>query len=366
MKLLRWDIMVVVLAATLAACGGGGGAIDPKTTQATASGSAPSDNVASNEGSRVEEPASRATTGNASEDSSLNEEAVEKAFASSSDGAGSGVTAGEKSASGEGTVHAFAVSRSNGSKGCGRGGNHPPLHTLVSDGITREFGVSVPPNYNRYKPYKLIVAFHWAGGNATDVYFGNSWGSKKPFFGLQEIYRDDAIYVAPQGLNHAWPNYYGGDTRFIRSMVEDLKERLCIDTNHVYATGFSYGGMMTYAIGCEMGDIFRAIAPMAGALWTPATKSDVPWCGRSPNTVAAIMFHANEDPVVPIWWGYLARDMILQKNSCSRETVPVGRNGCVLYKGCSRPTVWCEFNHGSHSPPEFSAQETKTFFDIVN
>jgi predicted esterase len=191
----------------------------------------------------------------------------------------------------------------------------------------------------------------------------------RPFFGLQEQYKKDAIYVAPDGIDRGWPNVNGRDVRFMRDMVAKLKQELCIDSGHVYATGHSYGGMMSYAIGCEMGDVFRAVAPMSGGLRTPQTNQDVPSCAPSKNKVAAIMFHGRDDGIVPISWGYQAREMYLQKNSCKRTTVPVGKNGCVMYTGCSDAVVWCEYNgayKGDHNPTGFSAQETRIFFDAIN
>jgi poly(3-hydroxybutyrate) depolymerase len=58
-----------------------------------------------------------------------------------------------------------------------------------------------------------------------------------------------------------------------------------------FATGFSFGGMMSNAIGCEMGDVVRAIAPLSGSLWSR--------CGASTNRVAAIFDHAMDDNTAP-------------------------------------------------------------------
>ena len=335
MKLIFSNILAVVLAATLSACGGGDGDVKPETTKATADASTLSPFAAST-------------------DSSFGA-TVEKALASSSNSDSSQAAVGKD--------HAVTLADYSGSvrasPGCGRFGFNSGEYIIYSGGLRRRYLVSLPSDYNQYKPYKVIVGFHWRGGTAEDVAYGNK------FYGLKDLYQNNAIYVAPDGIDNGWPNIDGRDIQFIRDMVGKLKQELCIDEGHVYANGFSYGGMMTYAVGCEMGDIFRVIAPTAGALRTPSTPTNVPGCGQSQNTVAVMMFHGRQDPVVPISWGYQARDMMLQKNSCSANTVPVGNNGCVLYTGCSRQTVWCEFD-GEHSPPSFYAEEMKIFFDIVN
>lgn len=217
--------------------------------------------------------------------------------------------------------------------------------------------MKLPSSYNKSKTYPLIVALHWAGGQATDVYDGNSWASKKTFFGLKELYGDTAIFVAPDGLDNGWANTNSRDIRFIKAMVGQLQQGLCIDKQRVYATGFSFGGMMSNAIGCQMGDTFRAIAPMAGSLWSG--------CSDSANKVAAIFFHSKADAVVPYTSGEEARNKYLSKNSCSATSTGIGSNGCVEYQGCDSryPVVWCGYEDGGHWPPTFSARETKNFFD---
>jgi poly(3-hydroxybutyrate) depolymerase len=243
-------------------------------------------------------------------------------------------------------------------KGCGAPAQFAEgKYTLVSDGTTREFWVHVPASYNPNAPHPLVVGLHWKGGQATDVY-GTGNGA---FYGLQQLYGDSAVFVAPNGLvfnnERGWANFNDSDIHFMQSMVDQLKQGLCIDNKHVYAAGFSFGGMMSNAIGCQMGDTFRAVAPMSGALWSG--------CADSPNKVAAILIHSKDDPVVDYKYGEEARDKFLAKNGCSNATNSIGKNGCVEYQGCSAnyPVVWCGPDTGGHWPPGFASQEIKTFFD---
>jgi poly(3-hydroxybutyrate) depolymerase len=74
--------------------------------------------------------------------------------------------------------------------------------------------------------------------------------------------RADGSHAPPNGLG--WLNDNGADIAFIGAMVEWAKENLCIDQSRIFATGFSYGGMISNLIGCQMSDVFRAVAPMAG------------------------------------------------------------------------------------------------------
>jgi hypothetical protein len=95
-----------------------------------------------------------------------------------------------------------------------------------------------------------------------------------------------------------------------------------------FSTGFSYGGMMSFAIGCEMSDVFRAIAPMSGSL-----------DGRS------------------------ALKKILQQNKCGTSTTPVDPSPCVKYQGCDQgyDVTWCEWD-GPHGIPSFGSASVAAFF----
>lgn len=56
------------------------------------------------------------------------------------------------------------------------------------------------------------------------------------------------------------------DVGFFRAVLQDLQEHYCINDRRVYATGLSGGAMMVYRMGCEMADVFAAVAPVGGAL----------------------------------------------------------------------------------------------------
>lgn len=245
-----------------------------------------------------------------------------------------------------------SAAAATGTTGCGSAAKFSTgEQAMTSDGIQRSYWLELPADYDRNKAYPVIIALHWRGGSATEVHTWNG------FFGLKPLYGNNAIFIAPQGLDAGWANSGGRDIRFMRSMISQVQQGSCTDPQRVFATGFSFGGMMSNAIGCEMGDVVRAIAPLSGSLWSG--------CGTSANRVAAIFDHAMDDNTVPYAAGEDARNTFLSRNSCSAATVPIGTNGCVEYQGCSagKPVVWCGHATGGHWPPGFSASETKAFFD---
>lgn len=246
----------------------------------------------------------------------------------------------------------------NASAGCGKAAAlSTGLQSLTSDGVKRDFWVDVPADYDRSRLYPVVIALHWLNGSAGEVYNGNSWASGKPYYGLKELYGSGAIFIAPQGLDAGWANTSGRDVRFLRSLLTQVQQGLCTDTQRTFATGFSFGGMMSNAIGCQMGDVVRAIAPMSGSLWSG--------CADSTQRVAAIFFHSQQDNVVPYSAGEEARNTFIARNACSASSAKLGSNGCIEYQGCTsgKPVAWCGYAGGGHWPTGFSAAETKTFFD---
>lgn len=114
--------------------------------------------------------------------------------------------------------------------------------------------------------------------------------------------------------------------------------------------------MMSLAVGREMGGIFRAVAPMSGALWTPFNDSGRP--------MAAWISHGIYDNFVDYnSVGIAAKDYYVAHNHCSNNTVPVNPSPCVEYQNCDagHPVVWCPFA-GPHGTPDFMAWAIWDFF----
>lgn len=242
-----------------------------------------------------------------------------------------------------------------GISGCGSAAKFTTgLQSITSDNTQRNYWIEMPANYDRNKTYPVIIGLHWRGGSAADIY---GWSG---FFGLKDQYGNNAIFLAPQGLDAGWANSGDRDIRFLRAMISEVQQGACTNTQRVFATGFSFGGMMSNAIGCQMGDVVRAIVPMAGSLWSG--------CANSSHKVAAMFIHAKDDNTVPYSAGEEARNTFLARNSCKVSTLPLGANGCVEYQDCvsDKPVVWCGTETGGHWYPSFSAQESKAFFDRFN
>ncbi len=252
------------------------------------------------------------------------------------------------------------------SPGCGAGRTTSPCSksggtkcTLTSNNKTREYYLILPTSYSASKPYPVVIMLH---GMIATAEMALSWFKDIP------TNMPDAIYIAPQGLKHAetgggangqevtgWANVDGEDIQFMKDLLGAAQKDYCVDTQRAFAVGFSYGAMFSYAIGCELGGTFRAIAPMSGALLSG--------CNLSGKPIAMWGSHGTHDSLVDISLGRQARDKILQQNHCGSQTTPVDPSPCVAYQGCDAgyPVTWCEWD-GDHNRPPFGNTAVAAFF----
>ena len=241
--------------------------------------------------------------------------------------------------------------------GCGMAAPASMRYSIDVAGMTREYILSVPSNYDANHPYVLIFAWHPWGGSAMQVAGTGSSG----YYGLKGTSNNQAILVAPEGLDFGgnglgWGNTNGEDIAFLNAMLALFKSQMCIDQSRIFSAGFSFGGMMSNAVGCA--GLARAIAPMAG-------NSTVSGCLAGTQPVAYMGFHGTHDSVVDISGGRTARDVFVKRNGCSGDTTPSSPSWCDGidakyqpctcgdYQGCmpGYPVTWCEYNADHQAAP---------------
>jgi poly(3-hydroxybutyrate) depolymerase len=224
----------------------------------------------------------------------------------------------------------------------------------------RSYILRVPDNYNSQNAYRLIVGYHWLNGNASQVANGGMGGSTdKPFYGLWDLAQNSTIFVAPEGIDSGWANSGGRDIAFTDAILNQVQSNLCIDKSRIFATGFSYGAGMSYAIACARANVFRGVALYAGA--------QISGCDGGTAPIPFFAAHGISDDVLNISQGRSVRDRFVRNNSCTAQNPlePARGSGthiCTSYQGCRSgyPVRWCAFD-GGHYPTQKDAGQSDSW-----
>ncbi|KAF2731696.1 alpha/beta-hydrolase [Polyplosphaeria fusca] len=240
------------------------------------------------------------------------------------------------------------IKRAN-SAGCGKSPSLTSgVKTLTVNGKSRQYTLRVPSSYSNSKPYKLIFAFHWVGGTMNDVASGGSDKELWAYYGMQKKAQESAILVAPQGISNGWGNSGGEDIAFVDAMRTAIEADLCVDTAQRFATGFSYGGSMSYSIACSRAKDFRAVAVISGG--------QLSGCAGGTDPIAYLGIHGISDGTLNIAGGRTLRDKFVGNNGCTKMSPKEPASGSKShvqtdYSGCKEgyPVSWLAFD-GGHAP----------------
>ncbi len=162
--------------------------------------------------------------------------------------------------------------------------------TVAVDDLQRSYFLHVPPGLAADKPLPLVMVF--AGGHVEVEDEGPAMDMTTGFNKLADASGFLVVYPVAQGDYTAiltglfsW-NYndccgYDGqngidEEAYVRGILSDLGAIARIDPKKIYASGFSNGGDFVFQLGCEMSDMFAAIAPVAGFLITDPCQPKQP------------------------------------------------------------------------------------------
>lgn len=235
---------------------------------------------------------------------------------------------------------------------------------IRSNNQNRTYIVDIPANYDNNKPYRLFYTSHWIGSTANAVATGDhgmanqsatNWG----YYGLRRMSlaaNDPAIFVAPQSVGQRWEQT--DNLHLFDDILDAVSSSLCVDTSRVFATGFSFGAMITYSLSTNHQTQIRAamgISPANFNIWLP---NPIP---RDP--IAWMSATGMGDTLTP-WDRGNGRDgakfiaeQRARDNGCTAANIPTwnqsspSRHVCYDYQGCddNYPVKVCTYN-GGHDP----------------
>lgn len=242
------------------------------------------------------------------------------------------------------------------SAGCGEDqGLSSGEHTISVGRGERTYVLSVPRDYDRDQPHRVVFAFHGVGSDAEQA---------QRTFGLEQATGGRAVLVYPQAIGQTDSKSWGtsgpaadDDLAMFDHIVGELGQNLCIDQNHIFATGQSTGGFFANTLGCARGKVLRGIAPVGGG---------GPFVDCDDGRVAAFLIGAQDDRLVASAAVESSRDHWLRESGCTGYSVARGPSLCVDYAACAvedHPVRFCLEQTGDQTWPAYAGSEIWKFFE---
>jgi polyhydroxybutyrate depolymerase len=223
-------------------------------------------------------------------------------------------------------------------------------------GANRTYLVYLPASVQSSKPTPFVFVFHGYLMSGQQMHDITDYAALADSEGIALVFPDGES--GPNSLLAPWnvenpgqtvcgtgqlENATGDDFAFMDAIKADVSADQCLDTAHIFATGFSMGGYFSHHIGCYRSDV-RAIAPHSGgtlASLTSCTTGHVPvliFHGAADTTIAP----GCDDPNSAAQSGFPpSATLWAQKNGCSNTytTTPLtgsggGQGQCYLYDNC--------------------------------
>jgi predicted peptidase len=165
-------------------------------------------------------------------------------------------------------------------------GQHPQsFERTITTTARGDFLLFLPKEYGREgKKWPLIMFLHGAGERGNDLEKVKVHGPPKLAAAGQDF---PFIIVSPQV-----PSGSGWSPDVLNALLDEVIQRLAVDTDRMYLTGLSMGGFGTWGFAAQYPDRFAAIAPICGG-GDPASACKL-------KNTAVWAFHGAKDIVVPL------------------------------------------------------------------
>ena len=256
-------------------------------------------------------------------------------------------------------------------------GHVPESFTFFHEGLNRQYYLYRPESIQENAP--LIFVLHGYSGSASGILSYAGMNTIADQYGFAVCYPDGTI---DQSGNRFWNVGYAfhqnqtvDDVDFLSSLADYIQTEYGYSVENTFVTGMSNGGDMSYMLGCQADEVFKAIAPVAGCMMEDIYNT----CDPSPVPVFEI--HGTNDNVT-LWngdmqnndgWGaYLSTldgiALWVEQNQCqSSEEIPGPTLSTIhhRYFDClDNVEVWLyEVVNGGHDWPNYSSQEIWDFFN---
>ena len=150
---------------------------------------------------------------------------------------------------------------------------------LAAGGDEGTYVRAVPPSYSGRTPLPVVIDLHgWGEPAAFQVQI-----TKPGDYGAAHGF----ITITPQVTEPAlvWRlGSSGKDVVFMGALLDTVEKTLCVDTNRIYVTGYSYGAFLTSTLACVYARPDRRRGPRGGDSRTRRVAIRRGPCRSSPST----------------------------------------------------------------------------------
>ena len=153
--------------------------------------------------------------------------------------------------------------------------------SILHNGISRDYILYIPENLPTNAP--LVVVSHGYTSSAKTM---------MSYSGMNKVADEEKFLVVyPQGTKDQRGNNFFNvgyefhasskvdDLGFIKALVTKLTDDYQVNPNHIFATGMSNGGDLSYFLACYATEMFQAVAPIAGTMMQTTIETCKPQKG---------------------------------------------------------------------------------------
>lgn len=183
-------------------------------------------------------------------------------------------------------------------------GSDPIIQQEIYDPSTLNYLLFTPRDSSAVEngKFPLIISLHGIGERGEDLWRVKGDGLPKFLDGKNDF---PFIVVSPQCPSTTeW--YYDRTDIKLNKLIDSVIARYPVDTNRIYLTGFSMGGIGTLDMGIRYPNRFAAIMPIAFRIedgWDLCVIKEIPFWG----------FHGQHDPIIPL---YKAQSVVTTLINC--------------------------------------------------
>ena len=128
----------------------------------------------------------------------------------------------------------------------------------------RRYFLQLPPEYNPYRRYPMVVTLHGAGTTAEQQidWWAGSWGNERPRAGRPPAADTSCWRPSGPAEHQDKYGYSAHEHAIVLGCFRDACRRFAVDTDRVFLSGHAMGGDAAWDIGLAHPDLWAGVIPV--------------------------------------------------------------------------------------------------------